>query len=188
MNKIISILLFFTIITEKSFSQDSCIKHRLNFKAGYARYNEGIWINGIRETFGNYRIEANYGFQKYIETGIYLGYSKIDFAELDQSDSSHFGDECKVPFYGINLNFHLLPFIIKKEDFRFDFYLTGKFGGLYFSTPDYYYHHGHKNEYGFGAGLSFYMTKHIGLYLEYCYGKYYFNDNMKLRYGLTLKF
>jgi hypothetical protein len=30
------------------------------------------------------------------------------------------------PFYGLSINFHLLPFIIKKEDFRFDIYATGK--------------------------------------------------------------
>jgi hypothetical protein len=81
-----------------------------------------------------------------------------------------------------------LPFFIKENDFRFDLYISGKYGGMYFNTDDNYYYHGNESEYGIGGGLSFYFTKHLGLYIEYTYGKYFFNDNDKLRYGITFKF
>jgi hypothetical protein len=97
-------------------------------------------------------------------------------------------DKYSAIFYGINCGLQLLPFLIKEDDFRFDFYITGKFGGFYLSSPPNHFSHGTNLEYSIGPGISFYLSKHLGLFAEYCYGKYYFNDKTNLRYGLTLKF
>jgi hypothetical protein len=125
---------------------------------------------------GNYRVEANYGVSRQIETGIYTGFSYY------QSLSAYWS-------YGINANYHLLPFIIDSDNFRFDLYFAGKFGGWKsYSTFSSSYRSPHKLEYGFGPGVSFYLWKHLGIFTEYCYGKYYFKENNNFRYGMTLKF
>lgn len=193
--KIIFLLIVSTLLTFNVSGQDSYIKNRWNFKIGYARYKTGSYIfkgsERKAETVGNYRIEANYGLLNYLEVGAYFGYSKFEFFEITSSVDSIFSIKTKnynTPFYGINLNFHIFPFLIKRDDFRFDLYVTGKYGGLFFTTPDYYYLHGHVHEFGIGGGFSFYIWKHLGLYIEYSYGKYHYEDNSNLRYGITLKF
>ncbi|MFO7656540.1 MAG: outer membrane beta-barrel protein [Bacteroidales bacterium] len=190
--KTLALLVISYIFLLNSFSQDTYIKNRLNLKLGYARYTTGITEysnNNIKElTVGNYRIEANYGILNYLEIGAYFGYSRFDFFLINWADTTAIKKRYNTPFYGVNCNFHILPFLIKKDDFRFDLYITGKYGGLYFTTPGNHNLHGHQNEYGIGAGFSLYIWKHLGLYTEYSYGKYYFDDKNKLRYGLSLKF
>ncbi len=165
--------------------QDSYIKNRLNFKLAYSRYNNG-WYSGMSsesQRMGNYRLEANYGVTRHIETGLYAGFSSY------QSMTNYWS-------YGINANYHLLPFIIDSDNFRFDLYFAGKFGGWTsyftlnnsFSSIDYSHRSPLKLEYGFGPGVSFYLWKHLGIFTEYCFGKYYYKENSNLRYGLTLKF
>lgn len=171
-----------------SFGQESYIKNRWNYKAGYSRYRTNTSINNKAITVGNYRIEANYGILDLIETGVYLGYSKFETLKIDWSDSTIYNKNCPALFYGVNCNIHLLPLLVKENDFRFDLYLTGKLGGLYISSPKGYYPQGHDAEYGLGGGVSFYIWKHLGVYAEYSYGKYFFKDYSKFRYGLTMKF
>ena len=176
-----------------SFGQDSYIKNRWNIKAGYARYNKDF----RHEKVGNYRIEVNYGILNNIEIGAYIGYSKFDYyREITTTDSLHKAymvEDNNTPFYGASFNFHILPFLIKKDDFRFDLYITGKFGGVYFTKPAQYqsvfnFKEGNIYEYGIGGGLSYYLGKHLGVFAEYCYGKYYIGESNKLRYGLAMKF
>lgn len=162
------------------YAQDSYIKNRWNIKTGYARYTNGNRLNNRIQTNGNYRLEVNYGVSDIIEAGFYTGYSKFD--------SGFTLDKYSAIFYGVNCNLQFLPFLIDESDFRFDFYVTGKLGGLYIASPTNHYSHGNYVEYGIGPGTSFYLSKHIGVFVEYCYGKYYFNDNIKFRYGLSIKF
>jgi hypothetical protein len=187
--KVLLVISIIIILSANAFSQNnSYIKNRWNFKAGYSRYVTGIRINNKNETIGNLRLACNYGVTNLIETGIYIGYSNFEFI----TDTSYKQEKYFTPFYGINVNFHLLPLIIKADDFRFDLYITGKFGGRYFTTPDNCYWHGHYSEYGIGSGFSFYFLEHFGFYAEYCLGKFHFReaikDITKLRYGLTIKF
>lgn len=190
--KALALLVICYIFLSNSFSQNSYIKNRWNFKVGYARYRTGITkyeSNKSKElTVGNYRIEANYGILNYLEIGAYFGYSRFDFFKINWADTTVSIKKYNTPFYGVNCNFHILPFLIKKDDFRFDLYITGKYGGLYFTIPGNHNLHGHQNEYGIGAGFSFYIWKHFGLFTEYCFGKYFYDDKNKLRYGLSLKF
>lgn len=194
--KAVFFLLVSSLFILNSYAQDSYIKNRWNIKAGYARYKNGM----SREKVGNYRMEVNYGILNYLEIGAYIGYSKFDYYHKIIADSLNSGGysvgDNNTLFYGASFNFHILPFLIKKDDFRFDLYVTGKFGGLYFTKPTPYrytfngptFREGQIYEYGIGGGLSYYLGKHLGVFAEYCYGKYYFGDKNKLRYGLTLKF
>ncbi len=189
MKKLFLLAATIIILSVNSFCQsDSYIKNRWNIKAGYARYITGNRSNNKNETTGNLRLECNYGILNFIESGLYIGFSNFDF--IINTDFDH--KKYFTPFYGININVHLLPLIVKSNDFRFDLYLAGKFGGRYFTTPDNYYIHGHYNEYGLGSGISFYFWDQFGIYAEYCFGKYQFRDaikdNAKLRYGVTFKF
>lgn len=184
------ILLMNCAAISHTFSQKSYIKDRWNMKASYSRYTTGSKINNKAETTGHYRIEGNYGLFNFIETGLYVGYSGYYVF----SSKSLQRESYSTPFYGINLNFHLLPFLVSQADFRFDLYATTKYGGRYIPTPSNYYYHGHYPEYGIGAGLAFYLWKHAGVFAEYSYGKFHFGegnfikDNTKLRYGLSFKF
>lgn len=180
-------LLFSSFLTAKS--QESSIKSRYTIKASYARYVTGVRYNDKNLTTGNYRIEANYGFLKAFETGIYIGYSLFD--KYYRSSDEYFS-----PFYGVNINFHPLDYFLNGKSIRFDLYLAGRFGGRYLPTPSNYNyaHHGHYNEYGLGGGLAYYPWRHVGFYAEYTYGKYYYDtnsifaDKTMLRYGISVKF
>lgn len=191
LEKIIILLLLGAVTGIKVFGQDSYIKNRWNIKAGYTRYKTGSYIGNNEETTGNYRIEVNYGFSNYIETGAYFGGSRFEYYQPIDS-MSFIPKGYFVPFYGGNCNFHLLPFLIDKENFRFDLYITGKFGGFVIKdkrSGDSF----HRVEYALGTGACFYLWKHVGLYSEYCYGNYLFSEDSfiahtKFRYGLTLKF
>jgi len=169
-------------------AQDSYIKNRWNIKAGYASY-PGVYVSnsGIKLTTGNYRIETNYGLFNVLEVGGHLGYSRYA-ALLPILGQGLIYKNMNVPYLGLNVNFRPLGFLIKKRDFRLDFYLFGRYGGLYYATPqDYVPPKGFYSEIRHGAGLSFYITKHIGLYVEGSFGKLD-TDLWNIRGGVTFKF
>ncbi len=193
------ISIFSFLFFSSSFGQESYLKNRFNLKTAYSRYDTGssTFVNNKLKAIqtGNYRIEGNYGFYNSIEAGIYLGFSEYSFydSELLMQNiivsKNYFS-----PSYGININVHLLPFLIKEKDFRFDFYTSAKFGGIYFTTPDTYLNHGHFNELFIGGGFTFYIWNHVGFFAEYGFNKILNADqfnlgvNDKLRYGISIKF
>lgn len=177
-----------TLFFIDGYCQTSYIKNRWNFKVSYAKYLTGRRIGDKNETTGKWRFEGNYGILNFIETGVYFGFSNFQ--------TSYPRDTYLTPSYGINVNLHIIPMFIKANDFRFDLYLSGKYGGRYITTPSNYFIHGHYDEYGIGGGISFYLWDHIGIFTEYSFGKYHLvdfgkmtlKDNTKFRYGLTFKF
>ena len=196
--KLALLLLLGHLIITNAFSQDSYLKNRWNIKAGYSRQLKYTPYGGYyyfeSNRISNLRFEINYGITDYLETGIYAGLSlmeipivtRIDTGNVHSMSASY--DMFVTPFYGLTFNFHLLPFLIKQNDFRFDLYATGKYGGLFTTSKEEYDLHGFVTEYGIGGGLSFYPWKHLGFYTEYCFGKFFFEDNKNFRYGLTIKF
>lgn len=146
-----------------------------------------------------YKLEVNYGILDNIEAGIYGGYSKIQMFE--QTSKGFLGYKSNAFSYGVNCNFQLLPYLVKKEDLRFDLYLTGKLGGITIQSAK---SHG---EYCLGGGATIYLLRHLGLFGEYNYGKFYnktsnpgiiyyypFNHNKRVifsdrvTFGLSVKF
>ncbi len=179
------------IMTSSSaIAQDSIIKGRWNVKLGYSRIQTGT--SGPRKvTTGHLRGEVNFGFLKFVEAGIYSGTTKFDLYVLEPSTYEIIDfHESYVPFYGINANIHLLPFLIKNHNnFRFDIYATSKIGGVSFLYPrEYKSRNFHKLEYGAGLGLSFYLWDHVGFFAEHTWGDYIYRNNTEFRYGLTFKF
>lgn len=197
------LLLFIVVLSIDSFAQENAfnnaylpdksnIKGRWNFKAGYALYDtnghRGYYQSVVKDiTIGNYRIEGNYGVSNLIESGIYLGYSKID-ALRNNGDYTATFEKTNTIFYGITINFHVVPLFTKAENPVFDLYLTGKIGGVNFLSEKGFYPHGQDFEYGIGSGLSFYILKNFGIYAEGCYGSYFQDSFLYGRTGIVLRF
>ena len=197
--KIIFLCLVIFQCVLSTHAQNSLIKGRWNGKFGINWLPKADEASAIRPAV---RFEANYGITKYIEAGLYAGaaFPQGMIYEFTENGIAGYGTFTVMPTYGINVNFHPLSLLIKKEDFRFDLYIAAKFGGHYCSiaegnVPS----HGNMAEYGVGLGFSFYIFQHLGLFVEYSYGQYDYFDEVKfsfrnpvpptaLRYGLTLKF
>ncbi|HOW39957.1 MAG TPA: hypothetical protein PL123_05390 [Bacteroidales bacterium] len=184
MKRLLSAFIISNMLFISSYGQESYIKGRWNIKAGYSVYKTQFLYSSKSVDNNNYRLELNYGLLNKIETGIYAGYSRFMIYDpwISGPPGSFVGTTCNTSFYGINCNYHLLPHLIKADDFRFDLYLSGKYGGISIKR------HGNHPEYSLGTGVAFYLFRHIGAYAEYSYGKFYNNDNFKLRYGISLKF
>ena len=184
---VILFALIFSILTVGA--QDSYIKKRWNVKVGFASY-PGLFVSnsGMKETYGNYRLEANYGILNFLETGLYLGYSRTSSQPVPVAGQGLIYQNQNTPFFGIGLNFHPLTFLIKEPDFRFDLYLMGRYGGIYYSSPaDYIPAKGFLFQYQHGIGLAFYLWKHIGVFGEYSFGVLA-KPAGNLRVGLSVKF
>lgn len=170
-------------------SKVSGIKDRWNIKAGYS-LSLGPSAKYDPYKIKKYNLEVNYGFLENVEGGIYGGYSAIHLFE-QISPAGTRGYTRSGFFYGINCNYHLLPYVIKKNDLRFDLYVTGKLGGVTIvSTKSY-------EEHCLGGGAAVYLFEHLGFFGEYTYGKFYnkppgniFNRPVhdKINFGLAIKF
>ena len=106
-------------------AQNSFIKGRWNGKLGYYNYPKRD-NNGSSSITPTLRLEANYGFPKYIEAGAYFGFGIPESMIFTYTDSTTtgVGNFTFMPFYGIDVNFHILPLFIEKNDFRFDLYVV----------------------------------------------------------------
>ncbi len=162
------------------YPRDSYIRKRLDIKLGYAFYPYSKLSSDDDET-GTYtfRLKACYGISNHFSTGIYLGYGKYSsfgFFNPTQANSQRL-------MYGGNVDYHLVPYLVKRNDFRFDLYLSAAAGGIYYCNHG-EYHIPLKDiaDYGLYAGASFYLLKHIGVFVEYGYG-----NLTNLRYGLSVK-
>ena len=125
-------------------------------------------------------IHITHGMTNYLEAGLYSGYGVENSEFLVYSNSV---------YYGITLRYHLLPYIIKSNDFRLDVYTTGKYGGFYRIGklfPDRKNYFG--KEFGIGAGVSLYPWRHFGFFCEYIAGNIYFTSNHQWKFGVKVKF
>ncbi|HEX2921625.1 MAG TPA: outer membrane beta-barrel protein [Bacteroidales bacterium] len=182
MKRFFFILFPILLFTLSAPAQDSYLKKRWNIKLGYSTYTS-MFLNIKPVNNNNYRLELNYGVLNNIETGVYAGYSKMLVSIPGRTTGLIESSSPVTFFYGVNFNYHLLPLVIKEDNFRFDLYLTGKAGGMNIE-------HNYLNqfEYSLGGGAALYLFKHFGGFVEYTYGKYYYKDQTKLRYGLSVKF
>lgn len=193
-NKKIIFVLTLCICSFLALSQNSYIKNRWNYKIGVA---SGPLFNISQKKSIQIRSEVNYGFFDLLEIGGYLGlskYMKSSYAYTDTLGNVHnTSKNALAPFYGINANFHLLPLLINKDNFRFDLYVAGKAGGYYLVGTSSDRYHGHEWQFFLGGGAAFYAWKHLGFFTEFGYEKNntYINNkknNSAFRFGLTLKY
>jgi hypothetical protein len=170
-----------------SSGQTSAIEDHINVKAGFSRYVSNIVKNHEPVYYNNLKLEFNHKILKNLNAGIYFGYSKFQTTYINLVDTTWVDRKEPVLFYGINANYQILPMFIKKES-RWDIYLTAKLGGYYIFSETGFVPSGNDYEYAIGIGIAFYVFKHIGLFSEYTYGKYYFMDKDNLKAGISLRF
>ncbi|MDR1793233.1 MAG: hypothetical protein LBR36_07340 [Bacteroidales bacterium] len=115
------------------------------------------------------------------------------------------------PTFGVQVNFHLLPFLSKNKNCRWDLYLTAKYGAAYliqwntkeYIADGYAYNEGepiwrdfnysrYRHEFGVGVGGGVYFRDFFGLYAEGMVGQYsYFPEifrcNLSFRGGMMFK-
>lgn len=194
--KVLIILFLIQQLVVHCSAQESSLKNRCNFKLGFSSYPAKDEYSTFTPTL---RAEGNYGINKFIETGLYLGVGRVE-AMIFSTPTSAYGEFKTMSFFGINANFHLLPLITKKDDSRFDLYIKANLGGHYCNVPEGNFpSDGIIAEYGIGLGLSYYIFDHWGLFAEYSYGEFDYFDEQKyfqyepvppteLRYGIKMKF
>lgn len=167
----------------------SNIKDRWNIKAEYS-IPIGPGAKFDYDKVKGYKLQLNYGFLDNVEAGIYGGYSNIHLSERISPNGTR-GYTRSGFFYGVNCNYHLLPYLIKKNDLRFDLYVTGKLGGVTIKSTKSY------EEHCLGGGAAIYLFEHLGIFGEYTFGKFYNTPprniydrplNKKLNIGVAIKF
>jgi hypothetical protein len=162
------------------------LKDRWTLKASIARYKTAFWGTGfayVGDNFdpsqcrkmANFKVETNYGFNKFIEIGIFVGfqhyewYNDFSYNKLNKS---------LAPLFGVNANFHILPFFVKSKNCHWDLYLTTKYGGCYLPHKEFddpvFQVSKYRQEYGLGLGIGYYFKNVIGLFAEGSVGQYFF--------------
>lgn len=180
--KTVLIFLFTSLIILHVSAQDSYIKNRWNTKIGFSGSFESNSKNPLI-----FRLETNYGISNFLEVGGYIGYWNMHSFGSPLFYPDYESKMIDVPILGLNLNYHILPYLIKRDKFRFDFYLSARYGDYQISTPlNYRPPSGIYFEYGIGLGFALYFLNHIGVFTEYNYGKH-IGSKSQLRYGLTWK-
>ncbi|HLP74142.1 MAG TPA: carboxypeptidase-like regulatory domain-containing protein [Bacteroidales bacterium] len=167
----------------------SNIKDRWSIKAGYS-FPAGKSAKYDPYKVKKYNLELNYGFLDNVEAGIYGGYSQVHLFEQISPYGTR-GYRRDGIFYGVNCNYHLLPYVMKRDDLRFDLYATGKLGGVSIKSTKSY------EEHCIGGGAAIYLFEHVGIFGEYTYGKFYNTPprhifdrpvHNKVIFGLAVKF
>ena len=156
-----------------------------NIKAGYCQLVKSNPISPSK--MPELRAELNYQVKRFgISPGIYGGYI---------FESGGF------PSFGANFNFHPLSLLANTEKFRFDAYVTSKFGFIRYDElisydwPSPGLNVLREAHFGIaahlGIGVSYYFISFLGLFAEYGYewfqGETFANKGI-MRCGLTIKF
>lgn len=225
---LIFLSLIITAILLSSFSANSqsneyhnySIKNRWTIKASATTYkmidHEPVtYFEPARTTQKiDCKLETNYGINKFVEIGIYVGTQIYEYREwygpeiiYPNTDSTHLdfgfsGNMTAAPLFGANVNIHFLPFIIKSEKCSWDLYLTAKYGGCYLIHKENEYPESlkypgivdnkYRHEYVLGIGAGYYFKNKIGIFAEYYVGQSkHITDtesNFRFRIGIISKF
>lgn len=184
------------------------IKNRWSVKASISRYKTALLGDGYFAHVGdffldchnrkmaNFKVEANYGITKFMEVGLFTGFQHYEFydyrnAIFDEETGEITGstvEESFAPLFGVTVNFHILPFLVKSKNCHWDLYLTAKYGGCYLPYREYegvvdddYFYGKYRHEYGLGAGAGYYIKNIIGFYAEASVGQYAFFPSLYVK-------
>lgn len=192
---IITALIFtFFLYGKKVFCQNEVTPDKWNCKIGYSQYGFLGTLAAIQDnkTFTPvFKAQFNYIFLKYLDAGLYSGYTviKSETEPVIISETPPIAYECSIVnsnvlFYGLNANFHIIPLLFSNKTYPFDIYVSGKYGGFYkYTEKNGYPERGHTPDYGIFIGASINLGKHFGLFGEYGYG-----NNTNFYCGVNIKF
>jgi len=221
MKRSLFFLIFHFALFYFSYGQNYSIKNRWNTKLSLsynrtnARNNPFIefdyYSHPLRAKL-NMRAECNYGVSNWLELGGYIGY--IHYRNYYYRNTTN--PKTPAPTFGVNVNVHLLPFLIKNKDCRWEWYVTAKYGGAYlinYDDPviisgmtinrrgrnDTTYFHAEDSDkryrsiFGVGMGGGVYFWNLFGLYAEVMVGQYSYFPKMASCYytacvGIEFKF
>jgi len=185
------ILLMFMVLQTVSVNSQTnvynySVKNRWTVKASFSTYKtafHGGLMIFVGDNFdpdkmhkmANFKVEANYGINKFIEIGVFTGFQHYEYWKDYTTDTLSKGF---APLFGVNANFHILPFFVTSKNCRWDLYLTTKYGGCYLphkeiDQPDFLYSK-YRHEYGLGLGIGYYIKNIIGIFAEGSVGEYFF--------------
>jgi hypothetical protein len=145
-------------------------ERKWNLAIGYS------WINNCTLSdfnIGELSIEGNYKINKWIETGVYAGYS-ICMSERETriSDTEYSGSYriSQVVSYGGNFYLHLLPLVFEK-DTRLGVRVIMKPGDAVIITKEKGAKpRGHHFTFRAGVGMDYRLFRKMGIFGEYVYG------------------
>jgi len=161
------------------------VKNRWTVKASISGYKTAFgdavfafvgdnFLIAKQRNMTNFKVEANYGINNFIELGIFAGFQHYEWLHW----TSVTRNESFAPLFGVNANFHILSFFVKSKKCYWDLYLTTKYGGCYLPHKEIedteFLCRKYRHEYGLGLGVSYYIKNIIGIFAEGSIGQYFF--------------
>ena len=188
MSRISLLVLFLLTFTAAGYSQNTYLNERLTLKFGHSNTPK-FWNYNNDIVLGNLRLETNYVLCNFIEPGLYVGYSNFKNTEFPLTSTLITPYKSDALFYGLNTNFHILPFIFRSGKIRFDIYAGAKLGMITMIAPANSLYKGTQFDYALLGGANYLITKNWGIYVEYGVSKKVnFSDTEPcLRYGIVVK-
>ncbi len=191
-------LTIFVLLLSNLYSNNNYSHDNLSLKIGYAHYpwmGDMPNLNTFKSNFTPLGyIETNYSFTLYIDAGVIIGFSLYEHAAHTYYDNNN--EEAKIlkstklsmkPMftYGINLNIHILPLIIKQNSSFFDVYISSKMGGIHFTqrNKETVFIQRSLIDYGVYGGIAIRASKKWSFYYEHGYGNY-----VEQKFGIHIKF
>lgn len=188
-------LLFFTIILSCSLFTNYLKAQKNHLSLSFSNFS----ITGSDYTTAsllcNIQVDYDHKVQNSLSVGAYLGfgpYQEHMFVYDIKDNVPRYALSTVIPInYGIKSNFYLNPIVFKSNISRFELYLSGKCGITTLiadfnnkTTPK----GGNYINASTGAGISFYLTKKLGLNTEMGYRYFKYKKGFTANYGLTFRF
>ena len=154
-------------------------------------------IEDIAHTTPSFGIEWAHQINRWLDFGIYAGLKQAANLNITKDqmhislngDTTHVSGEWFSSYmsirYGISSRIHLLP-LASVDNNHWDIYMVGELGGWISNSI--------RTEGGIGAGIGYFPTKHLGLFAENIFGKFYstssghlLKNDVLLRFGIVFR-
>ncbi|MCR4931689.1 MAG: hypothetical protein K5918_04545 [Bacteroidales bacterium] len=142
-------------------------------------------------------VEWSHQINTCLDVGVYVGLKNASTLHITKnqmhissSGDSTFGESewfssYMSVRYGISSRIHLLP-LASVDNNHWDIYMVGELGGWISNSI--------RTEGGIGAGIGYFPTKHLGLFAENIFGKFYstssghlLKNDVLLRFGIVFR-
>ena len=203
---VLPVLCFFTMTINA--------QEKWSLKLSYGQVNAGaeeykMWFRDYKRP--HFRIDASREIIGHLHAGVYVGYSRLQspIFEIGNGFSYVDGEEIEQPvltsiktnavFYGLNVNYQLLPLLTGRENLRFELYPVVKLGVVsefwetFIQDDDSWYpakeHHDRTNfEFGAGIGAAYRFTKKFAVFGEGTFGMFDNGQNFRFHAGVRFNF
>lgn len=209
------VLILGVIISIHSFDI-SAQESRFNIKVSYGnaasveknllqKETNEYFTESLSKTTSHFRLEGNYSITNNLETGVYVGLSRLKTNILNHSFDNYAQEDfyfyshgkSMALYYGINLNCQLLPLITGQKNLRFELYPTVKIGFIseYWKEPEndlplspFKKISNTSFECGAGLGFGYKFTRAFGVFGEGTFGKFHNDQFFRFHAGVQFNF